>query len=159
MTADTFGDDSDGEHDEDDGECDGGARNRTFLVDPRQQSRMDEDGLTLGDAPRIGIVADDVTGDSTRAAAPARSPAGTERRTRAQGQGLVNARRHSKTRSAHSTAISKSSPDRQTRFTTPLRTSSSRSVIAHSRRSPGSRTPSTRRSSPWRPAPGSLRWP
>ncbi|MFC7240351.1 NAD(+)/NADH kinase [Saliphagus sp. GCM10025317] len=68
MTADTFGDDSDGEHDEDDGECDGGARNRTFLVDPRQQSRMDEDGLTLGDAPRIGIVADDVTGDSTRAA-------------------------------------------------------------------------------------------
>ncbi|MFC7215301.1 NAD(+)/NADH kinase [Saliphagus sp. GCM10025334] len=29
---------------------------------------MDEDGLTLGDAPRIGIVADDVTGDSTRAA-------------------------------------------------------------------------------------------
>ncbi|WP_312909331.1 NAD(+)/NADH kinase [Natronosalvus caseinilyticus] len=69
MIGDALSDEGEGEDGENGDRDDGGdSRNRTFLVDPRQQSRMDEDGLTLGDAPRIGIVADDVTGDSTRAA-------------------------------------------------------------------------------------------
>ncbi|USZ73338.1 NAD(+)/NADH kinase [Natronosalvus halobius] len=77
MTADALGDgydggeyDSDGYGDDgyDGGEYDSGARNRTFLVDHREQVRMVEDGWTPGDTPQIGVVADDVTDDSIRAA-------------------------------------------------------------------------------------------